>query len=436
MVIKSGRISLEKCLLFFVLITAFFNDWMRYKDSDITIFRIAIVGGMLICVKKKPKIFLKTLGFFMVFLIIDLIQSVLFAFYNPYGISFSLFHFAEYAYFYFCIFAVICFTYTIYELDRENFQQQYFGILKIIAIIYMLICLFEKELGNYGYKLEPNEYGAYLTAIFPLFFYEFFKEKKISHIAFCILTYIVLFIKDCKLDLFGVVLETGIIVILLLKNSRFPEIRFFSTFIMFSFIIICIFVVNSPLEMHGYALKGIIKEPLRRIITGTPYESSKSSTSYRTNEIIFGIEWIRKNYLMGIGAGNSGRLFRALIPSDEIIPIWVNKDSISLHNAWMELCVEFGIVGISFLGLIMGKVLQIFRQKKWSKFQIVAMTVGFSVWVWIMAPSGILTSYFLICLFTGLCIVNKNQSMSNNGKLLFTADEIRRRNHDANQVDR
>ena len=64
----------------------------------------------------------------------------------------------------------------------------------------------------------------------------------------------------------------------------------------------------------------------------------------------------------------------------------------------------------------MGKVLQMFLQKKWSKFQIVAMTVVFSLWVWIMGPSGILTSYYLIAVFTGLFIVIKRQGISKKGK--------------------
>lgn len=414
MITKSGKINLEKCVLYFVLITAFFSDWMRYKNSDITVFRIVIIAALLICMGKKTRIFIKTLLFFMLFLIYNLLQSFIFTNCNTYGISFSVFHFVEYAYFYFCIFAIICFTYTIYELDRKNFQQQFFQVLKIVAVIYMLIMLFEKQLGNYAH--DVNEYGAFLAAIFPVFFYELFKEKKLVNIIFCSLVYFLLYTKDCKLGLLGVALETGIILVLLLRNSRFPGTRFLSYLFMFSFLIMCIFVLNSPLEINGYALKGIVMEPIWRIITGTPYERSASSTSYRTNVIIFGIEWIKRTFMVGIGAGNSGRLFRALIPDNEIIPIWIKKDAISLHNAWMEFCVEFGLAGICFLGYVMGKVLQMFLQKKWSKFQIVAMTVVFSLWVWIMGPSGILTSYYLIAVFTGLFIVIKRQGISKKGK--------------------
>ena len=411
MIIKPGnRVNLEKCILYFVLITAFFNDWMRYKDSDITLFRIVIAAGLLICMVKKTRIFLKVFILFAVFFILDLAQSIVFAYVNSYGISFSVFLFIEYAYFYFCIFAVICFTYTIYELDQKNFGREFFCLLKIIAVIYLLIMIFEKELAGYVHMLNVNDYGAYLTAIFPVFLYEIFKERKVGPIVFCVTTYILLFTKDCKLALLGVVLETGIIIILLMKNSKFQEIRFFFCCFLFGFIIACILVINSPLKIHEYELRGIIKEPIWRIMTGTPYELSGSSTSYRTNVIIMGIEWIKRTYMAGIGAGNAARLFRALIPDEKIIPIWVEKGAISLHNAWMEICVEFGLAGITLCILIIINVLKILRQKRWSKFQIVAIAVGLSVWVWIMAPSGILTSYFLICLFTGLVMVNKNQN--------------------------
>ena len=88
--------------------------------------------------------------------------------------------------------------------------------------------------------------------------------------------------------------------------------------------------------------------------------------------------------MAGIGAGNAARLFRALIPDEKIIPIWVEKGAISLHNAWMEICVEFGLAGITLCILIIINVLKILRQKRWSKFQIVAIAVGLSVWVWII----------------------------------------------------
>lgn len=406
----NGRINLEKCILYFVLLTAFFNDWMRYGSSDITLFRIVIIPGLLICMVKKTKVFLKTFLLFAFFLFIDLIQSIIFAYSNLYGIPFSLFLFIEYAYFYFCIFAVICFTYVIFEMDRENFQRQFFSLLKIIGIIYMLIMVFEGELRGHIYIANINNYGTYLTAIFPVFLYETLKEKKVGNAVFCIATYILLFVKDCKLDLLGVVLETGIIILLLLKNSRFQEIRFFSFFFMFSFIFACILLINSPLRIHEYELKGIIKEPIWRILTGTPYAASSSSTSYRTNVIIMGMEEIKKTYMLGIGGGNSARLFRSMIPSGEIISEWIKEEAISLHNTWMEICIEFGFLGISFCIWIFVRVWKIFCKKRWSKFQIIAITVGISVWVWIMAPSGIVTSYFLICLFAGLFIVNMDHN--------------------------
>ena len=92
MITKSGRINLEKCVLYFVLITAFFSDWMRYKNSDITVFRIVIIAALLICMGKKTRIFIKTLLFFMLFLIYNLLQSFIFTNCKYTKIEICIFH--------------------------------------------------------------------------------------------------------------------------------------------------------------------------------------------------------------------------------------------------------------------------------------------------------------------------------------------------------
>ena len=114
---------------------------------------------------------------------------------------------------------------------------------------------------------------------------------------------------------------------------------------------------------------------------------------------------------MGTGAGNSGRLFRAFIPDNKIIPIWIEKDLISLHNAWMEICLEFGILGIIFLLLGMKKVFRLMFLPKKTKIQLIIITIGLSVWVWVMAPAGFLSSYYLFCVFAGLYLANKDEGV-------------------------
>lgn len=401
------KIPLEKSILYFVLFTAFFNDWLRYKNSDITLFRVVVILAILVCIKKTPKLILNLVIFFGIFIAVNTFQSVFFMYWNPFGISFSWYYYVKYIYFYFCIFAVIAFVFSLYYIDKKHFNKEFFLMLKTVSIIYIIAMFFGDNMKN----IYVNDYGAYLVAIFPLFYYEMIKEKKKFAFAFCVLTIYLLFIRDCKLDLLGVILEISILTALLLRNSRYALARIFLFFFIIGFIFICVIILNSSISINGYLVQDVVKEPIKRILEGNPYERSGSSTSYRTNVIIYGIEWLKKNCFLGTGAGNSGRLFRAFIPDNKIIPIWIEKDLISLHNAWMEICLEFGILGIIFLLLGMKKVFRLMFLPKKTKIQLIIITIGLSVWVWVMAPAGILSSYYLFCVFAGLYLANKDEGV-------------------------
>lgn len=400
MVFKTNKTSL---FLYIFLFTAAFNDLLRIGTSRLSIFRILLPIAMLVafCSSGKARKVYAIMG---LVLIASLAQSLFFCNSNDVGVHFSINRYLVYAFYYLCIASVVAAVLSIVE-DVEFGVEDFSRFLSVIGVCYLLvfIYIYYSNQHNISSSLiinNPNDYGAMLTAMFP-FFYCYYKEKgRIASLLFIAISLMFLVLNDCKLALLGTIVQVFLLSYFELRNKKPKWKNATLIAIASAFIAFLIFVNNKDFTFHGYSWEGTVVEPIKAMLQGHLYGQSNTSVSYRVNTFIVSMEWLKRTRLVGIGIGNSGFLIRNVLGARSLYLSWLNNTAVSLHNVFLEVLLEFGIIAIIGVALIAKTVIKILGKLELNKYEVMFLTTLISSLLWLQGPSGVLTDYMIVVLFT------------------------------------
>ena len=114
------------------------------------------------------------------------------------------------------------------------------------------------------------------------------------------------------------------------------------------------------------------------------HNTANSSTSVRTELIKQGIHTLRENYGIGIGGGNMTERLKAMGGVG-------NAHITALHNFWLELAVEGGILYVLAFAIWYGSVLyQLYKAQKKTANQSLPLPywIRATTVVWLCFPVG------------------------------------------------
>lgn len=401
--------------LYLFLFAGAFNDILRLGSTDITLFRIMLPFAILLTLsksKKVRKLYLLTLGI----AIVSFMQSLLFCDLNHVGIQFSINRYMLYLFYYICIVTVIGSVILIFEKNILNFEYKFQKYIVIIGIGYLFIFMYI-YLGDYNYSNmnivinNYNDYGAMITAVLPIFYYKSKNKNKLLFMIYIAMAVTFLILNDCKLALLGVITQVFMIIYFELgKNIRYRKLLLIPVILV---VLVFLFFANSmDISLHGYTWKGTVVEPIKSVIHGEMYAQSNTSISFRVNIFIVSIQWILKTKILGIGIGNSGLLMKKELEYHGLYDSWMNSSSVALHNVFMEILLEFGVIAIFGIIYILKKVILILRKSKLDQMEICFVTVILSSIFWGMAPSRITTDYQIIAIISFLFLSVSKSTMS------------------------
>lgn len=402
------KIKKNISFLYFFLFAGAFNDILRIGTSKITLFRILLplaIIKILLCSRNVRKLYV----IYIIIAVISLIQSAIFCFTNRVGILFSFNRYCTGLFYYICIITIIGSVMVIYELSYKNFEEEFERYIVFVGVCYLFVFMYIYH-GGYDYSCRnfiinnPNDYGAMLAAVLPLFYFKAKKTKKYIYIVFILVTILYLVLNDCKLALLGVVTQIFIIIYLEIRNKSMGYRKLLIIFSIFCVAIILFLLDKKNITFHGYTWRETVINPIKAMINGDMYTQSNTSVSYRVNTFIASIKWMMKTKMLGIGIGNSGVLIRNILGEHTLYESWMEKESISLHNAFLEIFIEFGFIAIIGVFVIVKKIIKILKITKLKSYQICFVTIVISSLLWLQGPSGITTDYQIFAIFAFLLL--------------------------------
>lgn len=392
----------QTALLYATLFAAVFNDVLRISGTDISLFRILMIVTWIQCFAKRSNKLGKCLLVFFVFVVINGIQTLYFTSLDGFQNSVTIQRFLSYVYFAFCIFSVIFFTFEIFRYRKKYFIKEFCRFVVVCSYIilglFIYIAISKHILGRNVslFVSNVNNYGMYLNLVIPLFLDRFFSGQKKSSIITLSLMVIGMVVNDCKINLIAAVIMLVVFLILKRKDASQTISRTVIGFIIFfSVVIFVAYFTSGNLILNGHGFEELIGTPIKRIITGSLYSTSLTSIRYRVNVIIVGIPWLLKTHLIGIGFGNANILMRSALGGYIMKEKLYDYQSISLHNAPLELLLDFGIISLVCYIIGIAYTIKIVKKKQLTAFQIVFCSTVLSLPVWILSPAGITTTYFL-----------------------------------------
>lgn len=398
-------------LICVILISAIFSDILRIPGTALTFFRIslpvAIVLVMLYPIRFKRLIFW-TSG------IVIFNTMCNFVFYGIYrkDLQFQVTDFLKYTFFYFLIFLVVCLVGIIKDITKNHFERFFSKFLCIIGgvlgIVSCLNLIIPKFFGTLPMD-NRNNYACYLAAVLPLYLVKMQKEHKIKYVFAVIVSFIIVYLNDSKASLIGMIVEVALLVCISSKNTKKSFIQR-RLLLPLGVIASGIGVLLCNPTIHGYSLQSFIFDPVMRILKNNPYPIYTVSTYYRTNTTLYAINEIGYMKGVGLGAGNLGFLLKDAFPN--LNPEYtqaLNASTLSLHNAWLEFCADFGIVGILLLLIPLFYAIKLyFGKKKLSIIEKAVVLFIFSFPLWSIGPSGVYTQYYLFCVIMYFIIADKS----------------------------
>lgn len=394
--------------LYIFLFAGAFNDLLRLGGSQINLFRIllpfALLDTILLSTKAR-KAYLVGL----VVAGISLVQSLIFTALNSAGVRFSIARYGEYFFYYLCIATVVGAVITLYECDPAVFRDGFVKYVMLVGVCYLLVfmAIYHTHYDYQGHFIvlnNPNDYGVMLVMILPVFYMQFRKKRRWYYLIFIPVAMVYLFLNDCKLALLGVAAQIMIAFYLEVRNRavRYRKLLFLPAVILFALVILVMDALD--VSINGYSFRETILEPIKAMFSGRLYPGSNTSVVFRTNVFIMGVQWLFRTLFLGIGFGNAGVLMRNVLGQHNLYGSMMLLDSISLHNAYLEFLLEFGVVFIIGVVLLIRRVWKVLKNAVLDHFQICFVTVVISGILWMLGPSGVLADYQIFAFLTFLLI--------------------------------
>lgn len=390
---------IETIIVYFILFCGIFSDLLRINGTSITLYRLLLPVAIVIMLMNTRVI--KKFFVYVCFLsIITFIQYIIFftVAYPEMQFDFECFITAYVMYGLAGVFVSL--IAILKEIDNDFFYQR---IMLFIEIVGGILCAI--SLTNYffpyivsGLTIDNiNNYSCYFVALIAVLLIQYRKSKNVLILLYICILCLAIYINDSKASLFGLVFMFGVFICVSPKiksNAGFVVFRFVLP-LCFLFTVIIILIINP--HIHGYTLRGTISDPIMRIIENRPYDYYNTSISYRTNTTIFSINQFIHMGGIGVGIGNTGRLLGEYFPNTS----WGVSTSSSLHNAWLELLLDGGIIIlVLYIIVIVYSIRLFFRRETLKDIEVLRVIFVMSLPIWIIGPSGIYTMYYLFAIFS------------------------------------
>lgn len=402
------KYSKKTIFLYFVLFCSCFNDILRIPGTGITLFRVLLPFSLIYCLISNGKRTIKIILFYLIFEMISLLQSLVFAKTNDLNIQFSLNRFILYSFYYLSVFNILIIVNTLYHLENmyfiSNFLRFYTYLFFVILIIFSIYGVFGfVTVSNLRIFENVNNYATKIAAFFPFLFVGVVqRHNKENFILVCITLYM-MFANDCKISLIGITVEI-IMFIILAKNNI--ELRYGKLLTFVGIYIMAVFgyfLLNYDIVLNSYNLTDMISNLFRGIIHRTLNVNLGTSGNFRLSIMFKGFEWIKKTHLFGIGIGNAGILMRRTIPVDGGL---VYQNAISLHAFLLEFLLECGFIAVLVYIMLIKEIIGCLKRKI-NGMQMVFLMTFISMWIWGFQPSEMITEYFVIGFLCGLFLINR-----------------------------
>lgn len=415
---KKDKIFAKKytmiCIIYVILTCAVFSDILRIPGTSLTFFRLLLPISLFIITiyMKYAKILIKVVT---LFVSMTIIQYILFYRVVEPTIRFEISEFISFVSLYIFIFIVLILVRLLIDLEGECSREKILDFLIYVAFLSMIVTILDTLDMKYFDEAffgcieadNQNNYGCTLAAIFPFFLVELQDKKKFRDYIGIVLTVLILFINDSKAALFGVIIS-GVVFLCVARPANTMKKMFVYRYI----ILICalsgivMLIIINP-KINGYSLQDTIYQPIIRVLSNRPYPDSASSISFRTNSTAFAFNKLVSTCFFGIGAGNTGVLLRKYFPTDTLAKGLETSTRISLHNSWLEIMLDIGIMAVVFFVIILLYGIRLyFIKKELTSLEKLRTMFIFSFPVWIISTSGFYTLYYVIIVIGYLFFLN------------------------------
>lgn len=276
---------------------------------------------------------------------------------------------------YFFITLLVCFFILILDGYKQYFTSTNF-LGWSVSYSHRVSSLFGEELilGSYVSRLWP------MLAALTLFFYE--KKNKLFyfHISVLFLSYILVFLSGERTAFFFVNLSVFFIIIF---SNKFFKFKIFTlAILLLSLVLITAF--------NDKAKKRIFNETINQMNLNNN-EQKYFFSKQHTHHYISAYKMFLNNRIFGVGVKN----FRNLCNKEDYRISNVSCTT-HPHNSYIQVLAELGLIGISFLLLVLSLFIKVIFKHLYYKmknvnyltnFQICILS-GFLISIWPLAPSG------------------------------------------------
>lgn len=397
--------KIQQCIIYIILIFSVFSDILRIPNTAFTFFRLFVPIGLIIIVSYPTygKCFLSLVGGLM---LMSLIQYFVFYRIERIDIPFTFSIFAKFFMLYVFAFAIFIFVKFLKDKEGEKFERKNFKFIIYTGLILMLIAIIDYFDSKYldscffgALKADnQNNYGSYIAAVFPFFLVRFQEKRRLEDAAGIIASFVILFMNDSKAALFGVVMSLIIFLCIAFPADTLKKMIIYRYLVVIIAVVIIIGLVVINPTINGYSLQDTIYQPIIRVLKNNPYPDYGDSISYRTNTTLYCIRKFISIGGLGLGIGNTGVLlkydFPDLNPEYEMAR---NSPFISLHNSWLEIALDLGIVMLVVYFVVIKYILKLYFTKcHFSDMEKIRIMFCISFPIWIMSVSGMYTMYYVM----------------------------------------
>lgn len=393
-------------VIYFILFSSFTSAVIR--QGQVTLFRVLLPLSIIIIYKQSKKYFFQMITVLTSLILFAFIQRFFFRTQlitvdNNYILR--LFYFL---FWYFCIIILFFLIKCLAFIEADNFQDNFILFVSQyikICIVYFFIHIFLFNNIYYEFNImgNINNFSASLVAILPMFLFEFIKTKSFRPLLWIVLIFYILFKCDAKASILAALFQVILVIGIFLKDFKY---QFKILFVIFTFIIFYMLILSGKLN----PLIDFVIEGGKRIYTNQMYLNSMSegSISVRVNIIIFLINNIFKNFIFGIGIGNTGYAIPVFlnIPTDHHLNI------VSSHTWLLELFLDLGLIIIIPYFLLIILSIKIYLKNNFlnifDKYSVVFLL---SFPILSLSASGLYTDYFILSLFvfSVINVLNNNE---------------------------
>lgn len=406
--------NIIKIIIYVILVASAFSDIFRISGTSVTVFRLFIPLAVLI-LTLYPYWCVKFCELILGISILTIVQYIVF-----YKIIYSELQFVPtriftYFFLYFCIILVFCLV-KIIQINSSDFEKSFSKFIIIVGCGLMVVNLFYDFCPSFFGNLQAdnqNNYGCYIAAVIPFLLVKLQMEKRGREFFCVVLGIVLLLINDSKAALFGVAIQFVLFLGIAFEAKTKRQLFYYRGGIIIIGIIGTIFLLIINPSLHGYTLRGLVFEPIQRIVTNTPYSYYTTSITYRTNTTIYAIWTFIITAGFGLGIGNTGIALKSAFP--ELNPEYIqalSAEGLSLHNSWLEALLDVGIIMLIIYFFIIKYVLKIyFKKRSLTQLEKIRVLYIASFPIWIISTSGMYTLYYLMIIMAFLLFADNKHEL-------------------------